>query len=425
MAELEQWQKDMLAKYGKNAPKKEEAKSKFDKGPVKVKHVFGVTPGVTSVSMGGAMPDLFETTDEWPPTFTAFGNAYIVKGAGRVKMNESNLDEKNNPQIIEDGNSIVTERNSYVLVGNELGDEYIKLTIFPETEVLLELKKRTTNPSGTANFVKIDYVIKKFQLIKGIVHFNILSEGKILGNLNEMITCRGINFEVLPSSQTISGIIEKEIEKMSKLKNMSAIVNKMKGETAKSKSKKTGNASGFLEMRNGELTVFGTINKIVHNGKESTVAGFMKSANPLMMSFGTAKITLTSSGMTEIDLSVTPDSRINSVFNHYIAMQEFAQRAEAQKRLDELQKKPITIKSQSIEVNKAYEEAKKMLENAKLVGDEELTVAMKANLASQTKEKQDMFFSKANVDAYNRAVKMHTEEVKKRDGNRRVLETNI
>jgi hypothetical protein len=241
-------------------------------------------------------------TSIFTPHFKTFGRAYVKRGMQKILLPDTSLApiiqgngmgskalDPNNPGfILENGDTIQTENNSYVVLNDFISnDDYRReICIFPNSEMTINLSKKITNPkpgfmvpSQVPEIIKreskntvISYNILNYSLIKGIFKVDLINKNSNANGLLK-INSKYPDIEFIHSSKTFESILDKEYAKLANVPNAAQIVANYNTQKIKN-SKKCDTISTHIELcNNNSIVVFGTMNSIKHKstGKIASV----------------------------------------------------------------------------------------------------------------------------------------------------------
>lgn len=353
-----------------------------------------------------------KSTSTYPVNFRTYGKAYLKRGVQKIYLPETSkppiapdssigmgsgkaLDPKNKGIILQDGDVLGTERNSYIYdfvdTKQNMDDHNTDIMIFPESELRITLQRETTHPEPQSMVPEdVPPAIKKassstvmsdsiegIELIRGIFRISLLRKGK---NINKFITLPSkyppVEFE--PGSKLIFKSIKQMAEDAGKKNKRVGDI--LMAQAYKAGSAKTGPSEDmacFIELNHdGSLVIFGTGNNLVHRG----IGKETKRVDPRK------KITLTSSSLYETDCNKIKDPRVDLIekksmsITGYIGIvlqnQDFEEKINKLEQQIEDTSKPIDKETQK----KLIEEDREMLKNAEEIGDDDLINMMKQKI---------------------------------------------
>lgn len=272
----------------------------------------------------GMKPKEKKAEEEAPLSYTAIGAAYAVRGGQKISLAG---EEAKAVVRLEDGDRIVTARGCVAsLMGGkekpaEDNPEYLSITIYPESEAKISVRKSTEGGVARQKLASVE-------LVKGLFSVAVKTDGKIEGRLIIPPTYPQLEFKP------------------------------MFGEFHTHKS-----INGYMELAgNGTLVLFGFLGRVVHRPNGLEAGGAMA---------GDVKITATRDAIYCTNLAKHPDPRIAAVRKNQIPLFSSALMLGT---LGGREKKkwsaPIIVQKQN--KGSMVAEAKERLEAAKEEGDESL-----------------------------------------------------
>ena len=236
---------------------------------------------------------IVQDTSIFSPYFKTFGRVYVKRGIQKLLLPDSSLApivqgygmgskalDPNNPGfILEKGDTIITEENSYVVLNDFISNDDYKreIHIFPNSQVTIYLSEKTTHPepgfmdpSKVPEIIKkqskntvISYNIQNFSPIKGIFKVNLINKNSNANGLLK-INSKYPNIEFLHSSKTFESILDKEYAKLANVPNAAQIVADYNARKTKL-SKSCDTILTHIELcDDNSLVIFGTMNSIKH-----------------------------------------------------------------------------------------------------------------------------------------------------------------
>jgi len=326
-------------------------------------------------------------------TFKVFGKAYIKRGAQKIPLAESNIEQT---VLLKDKDILGTEKKSYIYdirdgISND-DNHSTDIIIYPQSEIKFYIEEKTTNPapafmvpSKVPDSIKknskstvTQQTLKNIELLEGIFYVNLRRRKRDVNNFLK-INSKYPKFSFQPSSNLYKGIIDDAIAKMEKENsNLSSMYkNKIIGSLKKSSPTICDEVSAVIELcKDGSIVITRALNPISHNGKETKK--IMKDIEKPI------KITLTRSTLYDTDTAIYPDKRIFSIAKIPLSLTLYLGSIESKKNIEEsLEKKKNSNVQQ--DAKNMIEEAKEMLENAKEIGDKELIEMAKTRLETNSK----------------------------------------
>lgn len=341
-------------------------------------------------------------------TYRTLGRVYVKRGAQKIILpktsqpqviasksitgmgyGEAAISFKDySPFILQDGDIIATDADSYLLDinGNSTENKKINVLMFPNSEIKIKVKKKQEDrkpsfidPSIVPEIVKqrstrtiITYSIESIELIKGIFHVN--AEDYSGGNPQNLfkISSNYPQIEFRSSSQigvTILSDILKKMKTENYKDKMGLLESKYKKSIANAKNKKCDSIYAYIELCNdGSIVIFETLNSVGYKGTNKFTHPLSAEGNKYYLKKGDisipGKITITSKN---IYATAESDPRVEAMVRHwyslntYIGMSEIKE--DYENRLKETEKKPVKHHIET-PAEKAYkeQEKKKLLE---------------------------------------------------------------
>ena len=323
-----------------------------------------------------------------PVAFNTLGSAYVKRGGRKALFPTSSSDA---PFIIRDGDIIGTEDKSFVL---ELKDEeqdeennYWHIFIFPNSELKIGIDERTTHPEPAymepekvpaeikKNSTTTDtiYSIQDIELLSGLFNLKIKRKNREISDLVRFASGFPA-VEFTGSGSLTNELVKTEMEK-AVAKAGASLLAKVAGSFAemKAKSEKHGgdDLSAFVELcKDGSVVIFSTMNRIALRG-----SGKMTKKISTDM-YNPVKITATKAGLYETDGKKNPDYRVTAIIKLWMAASSYAGfETNAKEVVPGMGGKVLDI-----------EDAKKMLEYSKILGEKEIEKAAEEILKNRKEE---------------------------------------
>ncbi len=373
------------------------------------------------------------------PGFKSFGKAYVKRNGSKIYLPESSippcineigmgsriLDPKNTGFILQDGDILGAENNSYININDFISndDYHREIFVYPNSEVILNLNKQETNPAPTfiddskvPDVIKrnssntiISFNIKCFSLIHGIFKIDLRDKNKNANNILKL-PAGYPEIEFLHSSKTIENIIEKTISKIPKDSPIWAKYN------AKKTSKICEEITTFIELcKDNSIVVFGTMNSIKNrnNGKTTGIV-LPKAATKDFILPG--KITIINDRIYS-DASGIVDPRVRAIIKNNMALGQYVGMMESKKEFEqklknfnEKQSRPKILESSASKKEKEKRK-KELLEEQnylKKSGDDEMAQAVQIQLDELELPKEEENINKEYIlkmlDWYNKEI---------------------
>lgn len=322
-----------------------------------------------------------------PIIFETFGKAYIKRGSKKVNLPKSSVDL---PFIIRDGDIIGTENKSFVLdLKDENQDEennYWHVFLFPNSELKISIKETESHPApafmvpsqvpdsiknGSSSTV-FEHKIEQIELLSGLFNIKVKKKGRNVNNIVKL-TAGFPDIEFHQTGGLANEIIKTEIEKAVKALG-AAYLSKVSGALGGLKSfdnkKGSDEINAIIELnKDGSVVIFNTSNRVSVGGSKLTkkISGDIN--NPV-------KITAVGGTLYESDGSKNPDPRITAIMKIWMNISQYVYSLNA--------KTEIGMKSGEKSLN--IEEAEKMAEYAKTLGDKDMEEAAKIILQNKKKD---------------------------------------
>lgn len=323
-----------------------------------------------------------------PLEFAAYGNAYIKRGGRKAFLPAGS---KELPFIIRDGDIIGTEKQSFVLeLKDEFQDEennYWHIFIFPGSELKIGVNEKITNaepaymvPDKVAEVIKknststtINYSIRNIELLSGLFNLKIKRKGKDINNLVRFAP--GFPTVEFSGSGGLANEIVKDMMEKAVAQLGAPYLAKVAGALAevKSKSSKRGgdDISAFVELnKGGSVTIFATSNRVSLPG-----SGRMTKKISTDM-YNPVKITATKSGLFETDGKTNPDYRVSEIMKLWTSVSSYAG------SLTPKEETQLGMGGKRLDI----EDAKKMIEYAKVLGEKDIEKAAEEILKNRKEE---------------------------------------
>lgn len=332
--------------------------------------------------------------------FKTLGKVYVKRGTQKIVLPETSrpplINESTpgmgygkaaislkeyNPFILQDGDIIATDDNSYFMDISDSSTKNRKINIwmFPNSEIKINVKKNQIDtkpsfmdPSKVPEIIKerssrtvITYLIRSIELMKGI--FQISAEDYTGGDPHNLFKLSSNYPQIEFRSSTEIGVtvLTNTLKKIKaeNHKELGIVESEYNKAIANAKNKKCDSIDTYIELcNNGSIVIFGTINSVGIKGTNKFAHPLATGENkyivtdPMTMP---GKVTITASN---IYTTAGSDPRVNAIIKHknsltqYIAMSDL--KKEYENRLKEAEKKPV---KQHIETpaEKAYKEQEK------------------------------------------------------------------
>lgn len=326
-------------------------------------------------------------TDIKPIVFEAFSNAYIKRGTKKVNLPKSSMDL---PFIIRDGDIVGTGEKSFILdLKDENQDEennYWHVFLFPNSELKISIKETESHPApafmvpsqvpdavkkGSSSTV-YEHKIEKIELLNGLFSIKVKKQGR---NVNNIVTLASDfpNIEFHQTGGLANEIVKTEMEKAVKALG-AAYLSKVSGALSELKSfenkKGSDEINAIIELnRDGSVVIFNTSNRISIGGSRLTKKISADMNNPV-------KITAVGGTLYESDGSKNPDPRVSAVMKIWLNVSQYIYSMTSRNE--------IGMKSGGR--NMKVEDAEKMLEYSKTLGDKDMENAAKIILQNKKKD---------------------------------------
>ncbi|MFA6341023.1 MAG: hypothetical protein WCX27_02165 [Candidatus Paceibacterota bacterium] len=334
---------------------------------------------------GVSFPSTQKRTTIQPITFQSFGNAYVKRGAKKVNLPKSSMDL---PFIIKDGDIIGTENKSFLLdLKDEVQDEennYWHVFMFPNSELKISIKESVSHPApaymvpekvpdavkrGSASTV-YEHKIEKIELLNGLFNIKVKKKGRDVNRLVRFAS--GFpEVEFHQSGGLANEMVKTEIEKAVKALGapyLSKVAGTL-GELKSFESKKgSDDINSMIELyKDGSVVIFNTSNRISLPGSSKLTKKISTSIeNPV-------KITATRGSLYETDGKSNPDPRASAVMKMWLNVSQYIYSLNAKSEIG------MGSSGKSLSV----EEAEKMLEYSKTLGDKDMESAAKTILQNK------------------------------------------
>ncbi|MCK9568072.1 hypothetical protein M0R72_03915 [Candidatus Pacearchaeota archaeon] len=355
-------------------------------------------------------------------TFKVFGKAYIQRGAQKISLAESNIEQT---VLLKDKDILGTEKKSYIYeirdgIPND-DNHSTDMIIYPQSEMRFYIDEKTTNPapafmvpSKVPDAIKknskstvTQQTVKNIELLNGIFYVNLRRRKRDVNNLLK-INSKYPRFSFQPSSNLYKGIIDDAITKMEKENpNLSRLYkDKIISSLKKSSQTICDEISAVIELcKDGSVVITRALNSVLHsNGKETKK--IMKDIEKPI------KITLTRSTLYDTDTSIHPDKRIFSVAKIPLSLPLYIGSIDGKKGIEEsLEKKKNSNVQQDAKA--MITDAEEMLKNAKEMGDKELIEMAKIRLETNSKFASGKMQEISSVEKENllKALKKCEEQI--------------
>lgn len=356
-------------------------------------------------------------------TFKVFGKAYIKRGAQKIPLIESNLEQT---ILLKDEDILETEKKSYIYDirdGISNCDNYsTDIILYPQSEIKFFIGEKTTNPtpafmvpSKVPESIKknskstvTQQKIKNIELISGIFYINIRRRRNDVNNLLK-INSKYPKFSFKPYSSVIQGVLDNAIIKMEKENpNLSQMYkNKIASSLKKSSSTICDEVSAIIELcKDNSIVITRSSNSIFHESTKKETKKIIKNIEKPI------KITLTNNTLYETDTSINPDNRIFSIVKIPIALTTYLGSINGKKEIEEQLNKQKD-KNHQEEAKKIVEDSQEMLKNANELGNKELIEMAKIRLETTNKftkgKMQELSF--AEEEALRKTLKVFENQI--------------
>lgn len=322
------------------------------------------------------------STRTTPIFFEAFGNAYIKRGAKKVFLPASSREL---PFIIRDGDIIGTENRSFVIdLKDEEQDEennYWHIFIFPNSELKIFISEKTSHPeagymdpSQVPDIVKRKssstvhtHKIEKVELLSGLFNIRVKKKGRDVNNLVEFASGYP-KVEFSQSGGLMNEIVKKEMERAVSqlggfyLSKVAGALSELKANSAKKGSDEI-NANIELN-KDGTAVIFGTTSRVSLAGSGKMTKKI--SADP----YNPVKITVANGTLYESDGKTNPDPRVSAITKMWLSASQYI--------ISSKMKSEAEFKQSGRSLD--MENAKKLAEYAKTLGDKDMEIAASAIL---------------------------------------------
>lgn len=356
-------------------------------------------------------------------TFKVFGKAYIKRGAQKIPLIESNIEQT---ILLKDKDILATEKKSYIYdirdgISND-DNHSTDIILYPQSEIKFFIGEKTTNPapafmvpSKVSESIKknskstvTQQKIKNIELISGIFYVNIRRRKNDVNSLLK-INSKYPKFSFKPYSNVIKGVLNDAIIKMERENsNLSQIYkNKIASSLKKSSSTICEEISAIIELcKDNSIVITRSSNSIFHESNRKETKKMMKNIEKPI------KITLTNSSLYETDTSINPDNRIFSIVKIPLALTTYLGSINGKKEIEEKLNKQKGKNLQE-EAKKLIEDSQEMLKNAKEMGDKELIEMAKTRLETTNKftkgKMQEISF--AEEEMLRKTLKMYEKQI--------------
>ncbi|MFZ2038356.1 MAG: hypothetical protein WAV11_00220 [Minisyncoccia bacterium] len=329
-----------------------------------------------------SFPSTQKRTAIQPIIFETFGNAYIKRGTKKVKLPKSSADL---PFIIRDGDIIGTENKSFVL---ELKDEnqdeennFWHIFIFPNSELKISVKETVSHPApaymipeqvpeavkrGSSSTV-YEHKIEKIELLSGLFSVKVKKKGRDVNNIVKFAA----GFPQIEFHQTgglANEMVKTEMEKAVKAlgnKYLAVVANQLSELKSFDSKKGSDEINALIELnKDGSVVVFNTSNRI-------SIGGSNKQTKKISTDmYNPVKITAVGGSLYETDGSKNPDPRISAIMKMWLSVSQYTYSINV--------KNEVGMKSSEKSLN--IEEAERLAEYAKTLGDKDMESAAKVIL---------------------------------------------
>ncbi|MFA6907257.1 MAG: DUF4352 domain-containing protein [Candidatus Micrarchaeia archaeon] len=285
-----------------------------------------------------------QKAEEFPIDYAAVGEAHAVRAGRKIGLVDSASAKGGEVRVaLEDGDRLVTGRGCIIGIQSGIESsaldekERITLTVFPDSEARISVRKNTSNASGSP---VVQNRLSSVELVRGLFGVLVITEGRIEDRL------------AIPP-----GYPQLEFKPM---------LGEFRGQKA---------VSGYIELcGGGTLVIFDTMNRVVHRALGLEAGGIVD---------GGVKITATRDAVYSTHLYRHPDARVEAVRKYHAGVGGASLMASARVKAKKGKwSAPAVVQGQSRESMAA--EAKAQLEAAKESGDEDLVeVAMQQVKAAE------------------------------------------
>ncbi|MFA5934295.1 MAG: hypothetical protein WC827_00180 [Candidatus Paceibacterota bacterium] len=323
-----------------------------------------------------------------PIVFEAFGSAYIKRGSKKVILPKSSMEL---PFIIRDGDIVGTEEKSFVLdLKDENQDEennYWHVFLFPNSELKISIKETVSHPApafmvpeqvsdavkkGSSSTV-YEHKIEKIELLSGLFNIKVKKKGRDVNNIVKF-TSGFSKIEFNQSGGLANEMVKTEIEKAVKSlgnKYLSVVAGTLNELKSFENKKGSDEINAIIELnKDGSVVIFNTSNRISLSGSNKLTKKISADIN------NPVKITATNGVLYETDGSKSSDPRVTAIMKMWMNVSQYIYSINI--------KNEIGMKSSGKSLS--VEDAEKMAEYAKTLGDKDMESAAKVIL--QNKKKQ-------------------------------------
>lgn len=335
-------------------------------------------------------PHSTKSSSTEPILFETFGTAYIKRGAQKVILPGSS---SKLPFIIRDGDIIGTENKSFVLKlsdkTNDYENDFWDIFIFPNSELKISIEEKVSHPelsymepSKVSETVKrassltvIVHRIDKVELLGGLFNIRVKKKGHDVNNLIRFSPSYP-RIEFNQVGGLANAIVKEQIEKAVKALGapyLSKVAGAL-GEIKSFENKKGSDEIGsIIELnKDGSIVIFNTANRISLAGSNIFTKKISSDIN------NPVKITVTHGGLYETDGIKNPDPRVTAIMKMWLNVSMYVSSLNI--------KNEIGFKSTGKSLN--VEEAKKMAEYVKNLGDQDMEIVAKICLSNAVAEDQ-------------------------------------
>jgi len=388
-----------------------------------------------------------KSTSIFTANVKAYGKAYVKRGMQRIPLPENSnppttnsigmgsqvLDPKNVGFLLQDGDRIVTDGDSYVCVNDFISndDYHREICIFPNSEAVMKVSEKVTHPApGFMDPSQVPEVIKKksectvmnynisgFLLAKGIFRVSLLNKNTNANDLLEFSSGYPA-IEFLHSSKTYESIMDKEYAKLANVPNAASIVAAFNAQ--KAKSKVCDEISAHIELgADNSIVVFGTMNSVKNKSTGKTASIMFPKAGSKDFIFS-GKITMLGN-TTYSDKSGNPDPRIKAVIKYGMAIEKYvsllANKKEFQQELRDIEEKKSQPKPAESEASKRDKEKREAelaekLKYYKQAGDTMMADATQMQLDELDPQKQQEI-AKKQTSEFKKELLEEEEDARK------------
>ena len=337
---------------------------------------------------GFSFPQAVHSTSITPIEFATYGNVYIKRGGRKAFLPAGS---KELPFIIRDGDIIGTEKSAFVLeLKDEYQDEennYWHVFLFPNSELKVSIKEIESHPApaymvpsqvpdaikkGSSSTV-FEYKIEQIELLSGLFNIRVKKKGRNVNNIVKFAA----GFPDIEFHQTgglANEIVKTEMEKAVKVLG-AAYLSKVSGALGELKSfenkKGSDEINAIIELnKDGSVVIFNTTNRISIGG-----SGKMTKKISTDM-YNPVKITATKSGLFETDGKKNPDYRVSEIMKLWMSVSSYSG------SLTLKEEPQLGMGGKRLDI----EDAKKIVEYAKALGEDDLEKCAEEILKNRKEE---------------------------------------